>query len=411
MFKKLIGKFLADPSAENAKAIRKKQILRATALLSVAVIILLAFVLLRSQSPSSQPVKKPKPFKNHVTLAADSVDLSDVWSHRLTDKMDSQAKEMEKLQLENKVLLERMNALEKINLSLGQQSSQENRDQESNPSFMKGGRKMIPASLSGVPSQHPKGEPLQDSSAPAAVKPAKPKMAFVSVVGEGVQSFHVDSYVVAGTYSKAALMSGLVVSTATASQNNPQPIALRLLDSGNLPRGWQSSVRDAVLLGSCFGDLSSERAMCRINTLSFIEANGTGVEIPVEGWIFGEDGAPGLRGKIVDRAGEVARQSLIAGILGGMSSYLKNEAVSSVFPVTPFGQTNALSGTEVIKGSVGSGASNALEKLAEFSIKRAESMQPVVVVNGGRRVDVLFKQGFSLKREVGTKMKVMEKKA
>ncbi|KAB2836731.1 MAG: conjugal transfer protein TraB, partial [Caedimonadaceae bacterium] len=194
----------------------------------------------------------------------------------------------------------------------------------------------------------------------------------------------------------AVLTSGVVVSTAVATQSNPQPIILRLADEGNMPRGFLSHLKDAVLIGSCYGDLSAERALCRLHTLSFIEGDGTTVERSVEGWIIGEDGAPGLRGKIVDRAGEVAREAFLSGILSGMSSFLQFDASRSVYPVTPFGQTNALSPKDALAGGLGKGASNALDKLAEFSIKRAEAMQPVIVVNGGRVVDVVFKRGIDL---------------
>ena len=128
-----------------------------------------------------------------------------------------------------------------------------------------------------------------------------------------------------------------------------------------------------------------------------MEPNGHAIEKKVEGWIIGEDGAPGLRGRVVDRAGSVAREAMVAGVLSGMSNFFKNEANSSVYPKTPFGQTNALNGTDAVKTGIGSGASNALEKLADFSIKRAEAMSPVLVVNPGRVVDVVFKTGFDLR--------------
>ncbi|WP_342638750.1 conjugal transfer protein TraB [Orientia tsutsugamushi] len=43
-----------------------------------------------------------------------------------------------------------------------------------------------------------------------------------------------------------------------------------------------------------------------------------------------------------------------------------------------------------------SGASNAFDKLADFAIKRADSMSPVIVVASGRVIDVVFKKGFDL---------------
>ena len=42
------------------------------------------------------------------------------------------------------------------------------------------------------------------------------------------------------------------------------------------------------------------------------------------------------------------------------------------------------------------GASTALDKYAEFFIKRAEQLQPVLQVAAGRAVDIVFTQGTSI---------------
>jgi conjugal transfer pilus assembly protein TraB len=209
---------------------------------------------------------------------------------------------------------------------------------------------------------------------------------------EGAPIYNVSTYIPAGTHAKAILTSGVVASTATSASANPQPIVLRLADQGNLPRGFKGEMRDAVLIGACYGDLSSERAFCRLQTISWVEPSGETVERQIEGWILGEDGRPGIKGTVVDRAGEVARESLFAGILSGISNFLKFDATSSVYPVTPFGQTNALNTQNALKGAAGNGVGNALDKLADFSIKRAEQMQPVILVSSGRLVDVVFKK-------------------
>ncbi len=408
MLQAWMKRLFSDPSGAEAKEIRYLQWLRISLLVGVLGLFIFAVIAMRGGG-AAQENDAPAP-KKKVTLAADSVADNEVWANRVQDIVEAQKKEIEAMRLEGKVMKERINAVEKINMDALKNANGEQIE----------GRRGEPSTLEIIPGNDNYSKPTTGAyNEPLGFGQREPsrfsnnsvprvaaKMGFVSVETQNPLQFNADRYVVAGTYSQAVLLSGLVVSTSVASQSNPQPIALRLIDSGNMPRGWHSHVKDAVLIGSCYGDLSAERAMCRINTLSFMEEDGTGVEIAVEGWMFGEDGAPGLRGKVVDRAGEVARESLIAGILGGMSNFLKNDAVSSVFPVTPFGQTNALSTKEVLKGSFGSGASNALDKLAEFSIKRAESMQPVIIVNGGRRVDVLFKKGFSLKRSVTATMRV-----
>jgi conjugal transfer pilus assembly protein TraB len=399
MFRNILRSYFSDPDGGDAQAIKTKQVLRLGFIMSMGVVFILFLVLWRS-TPKTPELKKAAEAKT-VMMASDSLDLRDKWSQKMMEKTDSQVEKMDDLLLSNKILQERMDALEAMKLD-----SLKEGDQNYN-----GPLSAIPdsagassPSLSGIPGNGQTGSYEGVQGQP--FKSEKPKMSYVTVEAGGPSSFHADHYVVSGTYSQAVLMSGLAVSTAVASQSNPQPIAIRLLDLGNLPRGWKSKIKDAVLIGSCYGDLSSERAMCRINKLSFTEADGTGVEIKVEGWVYGEDGAPGIRGKVVDRAGEVARESLFAGILGGMANFLQAQANNTVHPVSPFGQTNAMSSDDMLKGAAGSGASNALDKLAEFSIKRAESMQPVIMIHSGRSVDVLFKEGFSLKPNVGNALKV-----
>lgn len=202
-----------------------------------------------------------------------------------------------------------------------------------------------------------------------------------------------DTYLPAGSHAKVALLSGVVAMTAVESQGNPLPIVLRVIDDGNLPRGFKSRIKNAQIIGACYGDISSERVYCRMETMSWVETDGTVVEKKIEGWLLGEDGRPGIRGEVVDRATDVARQSMIAGILGSMTSFLQMEATRSVYPVSPFGQTNALSGGDALKAGAAGGVGNALDKIAEFIIKRAEQMQPVIVVAAGRVGDVVFKTG------------------
>lgn len=251
------------------------------------------------------------------------------------------------------------------------------------------------------------GQIDQNGNAKSMRKPG-PKIAFLGGGRMGGGGYkNASMYIPAGTHSKAVIMSGVAASTSSAAQGNPQPMLMRLVDEGNLPRGFKSRVKDAVLTGACYGDISSERVLCRLEMMSWVEKDGSVAEKKVEGWVYGEDGRAGLRGEVVDRAGEVVRESFGAGILSAISNFIKFEATSSVYPASPFGVTNALSGKDVAQGAVASGAGNAFDKLADFSIKRAEQMQPVIMVSAGRVVDVVFKAGFDLSTESGAEMKVV----
>lgn len=264
------------------------------------------------------------------------------------------------------------------------------------------------AEMYGAPGGHPSVNLGGPGGSPKPLRKPGPKIAFLGGGRMGGGGFkNTALYMPAGSHSKAVIMSGVAASTATAAQGNPQPVLLRLVDEGNLPRGFKSRVKDAVLTGACYGDISSERVLCRLETMSWVEKDGSIAEKKVEGWIFGEDGRAGLRGEVVDRAGEVLRESFVAGLLSAASNFVKLEATSSVYPVSPFGVTNALSGKDVAQGAVASGAGNAFDKLAEFSIKRAEQMQPIIMVSAGRVVDVVFKAGVDLSTDSSGEMKVV----
>jgi conjugal transfer pilus assembly protein TraB len=208
-----------------------------------------------------------------------------------------------------------------------------------------------------------------------------------------------DSYVTSGSFARAVLLTGVVADTGTDAAGSPQPILLRLVDEGIFSKGYKTKqIKEAIIIGACYGNISSERASCRLEKLSLMNQDHHIVERPVEGWLIGEDGRPGLKGDIVDKSSDVARMAVLNGILGGISNYFQNQATAGIYPISAIsGQSRALVGTDALKAGGASGIGNALQKLAEYAIKRAEQMSPVIIVGSGRVIDVVFKSGFELK--------------
>ncbi|KDO03245.1 TraB/VirB10 family protein [Rickettsia tamurae] len=208
----------------------------------------------------------------------------------------------------------------------------------------------------------------------------------------------VKDYITTGSFARGVLLTGVVVGTGTNNAASPEPIMIRLVDTSNFSKGYKTKqIKEAILIGSCSGDISSERAKCRLETVSLINNKGDIIEKKVEGWLIGEDGRPGIKGIIVDKSSNVARMAVLNGVLGGIAQFFQNQATNGIFPISPMtGQQNALKAQDALKAGVYSGTGNALEKLADFAIKRAESMSPVIVVGSGRVVDVVFRKGFDL---------------
>lgn len=349
-------------------------------------------------NPRSLPEKETET-QTHLVSADEVVDPREIWINRVEKEAHKARQEAAEIRHENQLMRQRFDVMDEMYNRFGPgYGSQE--PLETEPQAAKAQMGEMPSVRQSPPFSPPDYTAVSQEAPLSGAQmqiPAGPKILHLSLPrAEPQKRPTVDTYIPAGTYARAVLTSGVVASTSSTAQGDPHPIFIRLVDYGNLPRGFKGDLKDAVLIGACYGDLSSERAYCRLHKMAFTEHNGEVVEKKVEGWIVGEDGRPGLKGTVVDRAGEVARGALLSGILSGMAGFFKQQTTSSVYPVSPFGQTNALSTKEVLQGSAATGAGSALEKLADFTIRRAEALQPVILVNPGREVDVVFKEGVDL---------------
>jgi conjugal transfer pilus assembly protein TraB len=375
-----------------------------------------------SDTPVKATASDPKQVAT-MTTPLKTVDARDIWVSRIEKKAEEVKEESQELRQENQFLQKRIDVLEELFKTRDQNPAPSPQHEAQNNPIEKASAPSFPA----APTSEVGGEPYDNtvdyniakqaqqshgfsSHAPSQSAPQRKRGSKIAHIGGRASSVAYktkDLYMPAGTYSKAVIVSGIAASTATNAQGNPQPMMLRLVDNGNLPRGFKGRVKDAVLIGSCYGDISSERAYCRLETLSWVEPEGTTVEKKVEGWVFGEDGRAGLRGEVVDRSTEIARESFGAGLLSAAANFFKMESTRSVYPVSPFGQTGAMSTKEALQGAGASGVGSALDRLADFSIKRAEQMQPVIVIASGRVVDIAFKEGVSLMVEDAEDLKMM----
>jgi Bacterial conjugation TrbI-like protein len=206
-----------------------------------------------------------------------------------------------------------------------------------------------------------------------------------------------DNTIPAGAFAKAILLGGVDASTSIQSASDPRPVLLRVTDPGTLPRRFKSDLKGCHVLAASYGDISSERVFMRLEKLTCVEGKtGEVVEMNVQGYVVGEDGRAGLRGSVVDKAGESMRNALVGGFFSGMGSFLSQAHNPVTFsPMNGLAQTNPLTNEAILKSGAAKGTSNALEKYADFYIKRAEQLQPVIQVAAGRPVDIVFSQGLA----------------
>lgn len=201
-------------------------------------------------------------------------------------------------------------------------------------------------------------------------------------------------YIPAGTFVRVALLGGLDAPTGGQAQNNPHPILMRAQDNAFLPNRYRFEIKECFLLASAYGDISSERAIARLENISCIRNDGTAVDVNVKGYVVGEDGKAGMRGRLISKQGQVLANALLAGIGSGIGQAF--QAGTTTQSVSALGSTSTANTGQQIQNGVGAGVGKALDRLSQYYIGLAEKLFPIIEVDAGRTVEVVFTKGFSL---------------
>lgn len=149
------------------------------------------------------------------------------------------------------------------------------------------------------------------------------------------------------------------------------------------------------MLGSAYGDISSERAIARLENLSCIRNDETAVDIPVKGYVVGEDGKAGMRGRLISKQGRVLANALLAGIGSGIGQAF--QASTTTQSVSALGSTFTVDKGKEIENGISLGIGKALDRLSQYYITLAEKLFPVIEIDSGRIVEIVFTKGFSIK--------------
>jgi conjugal transfer pilus assembly protein TraB len=202
------------------------------------------------------------------------------------------------------------------------------------------------------------------------------------------------TYLPSGSFVRAVLLAGLNAPTGGQAQSNPHPVLLRLVDHAQLPNQFRLQAKDCLIVGSGYGDLSSERAYIRTESLSCVSPSGEALDLPIKGYVAGEDGKAGVMGRLITKQGQVLANALIAGIGSGLGQAFQQSA--STTSISPLGATSSVKQGEEFKAGISSGVGKAMDRLAQYYIALAEKLYPVVEVDAGRMVEVVITKGAML---------------
>lgn len=198
---------------------------------------------------------------------------------------------------------------------------------------------------------------------------------------------------------KATLVTGVYAPTLAAGKQSPYPVVMRLRDLSFFPNEFRKDLSGCYLGGEAYGNLSDERVSIRLNNLSCLsDRNKTVVDVPVSGYVQGEDGIIGLAGRVVSKQGQLMAAAFVSSFLEGMGKAfgLANQTTS----VTALGgTTTAVNGSEILKYGVGSGFEESFKMLAKYYTDILNDTAPVIEVLGGRKVEVVINKGVDISPE------------
>lgn len=203
----------------------------------------------------------------------------------------------------------------------------------------------------------------------------------------------VEGYIAAGSFAPATLLTGAYVMTGASASNMPIPVLLRLVNTAILPNEFQAEVKGCFVTGAATGDLSSERILVRLDRLACTREDGSQLDVSVKGYVVGEDGKVGVRGKLITHSGQAIAAAISMGLLSGVGNAITLTSESTTTSSLGFQTTEV---RDAWRHGLGKGLSGAMDRIVDYYLKIADQIFPVLECASGRQVEVVFAQGVLL---------------
>ena len=385
--------------------LKRKKLVFIFILAGIGIIVAMAYGI---QKSSRTKIKKPPPPKKQEVVETENIDvIKETWLAKGSSEIDTLKKQVKELQQQ---LLEAKKERQSQNFQnqLQQLEHSQKQSTQSVPEEKKGSApktQKLQASSSSFnygyppPPPPPQNYSRQNQNKKGNIGP-RPLTDVIAVVGkEDIQDVEEKKEeqkkqetntveIPAGSFVKAILLSGLDAPTGGKAQSMPYPVLLRVIDKSILPNKWQADIKDCFMVGEGIGELSSERVFIRVHTLSCVTESGKTYQKKIKAYVSGEDGKVGLKGRVVSKQGALLARTLVAGFLEGTAKAFAQQ--NTIVSVSPLGQTQTIDTSKATQIAAVQGLSSATKKLADFYMKLVDQTFPVIEVNAGRKVDVVF---------------------
>ncbi|TFH89375.1 TrbI/VirB10 family protein [Vibrio ouci] len=209
------------------------------------------------------------------------------------------------------------------------------------------------------------------------------------------ESYHrtIDNYVPTGTFVTAVVTGGADTNAGVLGQGDTTPVVFQTIHEGILPNGEKSRLNNCTVTAAAYGEISSSRGIVRTHRLSCIQEEGRILDVAIKATAF-NFGRNGIRGTTLLKNGEIVQMAGIAGILTGVGE--TGKALSQTTSTSALGTTSSLNQQDAALNLLGNASSSVGAKLSDYYIGLAELYHPIVEINPGAVVNIVFLEGFPL---------------
>src|ERR1041384_6938739 len=189
---------------------------------------------------------------------------------------------------------------------------------------------------------------------------------------------------------QGVLMNGVFA----AVSGEPSPVRIRLDAAFVGPSGSRPPLSNSFLSGKASGNANASRVHVEVISFSYVKQSGESVEVPVRGYLEGDDGMEGVPGTYLYRI----EDQLPLLVLGEGSSGFANALADSQTPtpVTPLGGAVSVVSGNTLKFGGLKAASGVSQKVADIMAERMREIHPAVWTPAFGRVKVIFLEGVTL---------------
>lgn len=185
-------------------------------------------------------------------------------------------------------------------------------------------------------------------------------------------------------FSKAILVTGADIPTLSKGEDVARALWLSTSGDTLIANGHSVNIEDCLIQANGTGNFASGVAEIRLSRMTCSAYNDKGeyfkISSAVKGWVYGEDGKYGLKGRLVSKEGEIIKKALPLTFLEGAINALENSTSEAA--------------TGSIQNAMGSAttstASNTLDKFSDYYLKILESLNPTIELKAGREVTIAF---------------------